>query len=134
MDVRFDRSIPDYRLATGILNISGSSELSDHKGLRGCWGANWTVAAKDTLGHKKEVIGLGICIPQENIAEELAADATNYPFVVKSSGDRIRYGITFCSDNEINSSYHSSAEWFDYLKEWKHDFLSPLEIEVRERK
>ncbi|MDY4890418.1 MAG: DUF4861 domain-containing protein [Prevotella sp.] len=134
VDVRFDRSIPDYRLATGILNISGSSELSDHKGLRGCWGANWTVAAKDTLGHKKEVIGLGICIPQENIAEELAADATNYPFVVKSSGDRIRYGITFCSDNEINSSYHSSAEWFDYLKEWKHDFLSPLEIEVRERK
>ena len=67
VDVRFDRSIPDYRLATGILNISGSSELSDHKGLRGCWGANWTVAAKDTLGHKKEVIGLGMHSSREHL-------------------------------------------------------------------
>lgn len=134
VDIRFDRPIPDYQLATGILNISGSSELSDRKGLRGCWGANWTVAAKDTLGRKKEVIGLGICIPQDNISEELPADTDNYPFVVKTATDRMRYGITFCSDNEIESAYHSPDQWFEYLKAWKKELVSPLEIEVREKK
>lgn len=117
-------------LATGLVNVKNSEEYSDHKGLRGCWGSDWTVSAKDTLGHKRETVGLGICIPRKYVDKELVADKDNYPFVVKPVERRLNYYITFCSDNE-SFGYHSAKAWFDYLQAWKRELEQPLKIAVK---
>lgn len=128
VDVRFDRPVPGYRFATGLINVKNSVEMSDSKGLRGCWGTDWPVSEKDSAGHKRETVGLGICIPAGNIVSELPADKDNYPYVIGTETDELHYNITFCSDNET-FGFHSDKEWFAYLKAWKKELEEPVVIE-----
>ena len=118
--------------ATGVINVKNSVEFSDHQGLRGCWGTDWPVSAKDSVGHKRETVGLGICIPRHHVAEELPANNDNYPFVVTTANERLNYHITFGSDNEA-FGYHSSEQWFDYLKAWKRELESPVIVTQTKR-
>lgn len=127
VDVKFDRPVPEYQFATGIINVKNSVEMSDKKGLRGCWGTDWPVSEKDSVGHKRETVGLGICIPVGNIINELPANKDNYPYVIGNATDELHYNITFCSDNET-FGFHSDKEWFEYLKEWKKELEKPVEI------
>lgn len=128
VDVKFDRAVPEYRFATGIINVKNSEEMTDKKGLRGCWGTDWPVSEKDSADHKRETVGLGICIPAKNVVSELPANKDNYPFVIGNATDELHYNITFGSDNE-QFGYHSAKEWFGYLKEWKAELDSPVIIE-----
>ena len=118
VDVSFSRAVSDLQFATGVINVKNSIEFSDKQGLRGCWGSDWPVSEKDSAGHKRETVGLGICLPQANISKELPADKNNYPYVVKIPTDHLTYHITFASDNET-FGMHSAKEWFAYLEEWK---------------
>ncbi len=127
VDIKFNKPVPEYQLATGIINVKNSVELSDNKGLRGCWGIDWPVSAKDSVGHKRETVGLGILIPAKNVVSELPANKDNYPYVVGNFTDEFHYNITFCSDNE-SFGYHSSDAWFEYLKAWKEELLNPVVI------
>ncbi|MBR5084016.1 MAG: DUF4861 domain-containing protein [Prevotella sp.] len=130
VDVVFSRSVNDLRFATGIINVKNSVEHTDGHGLRGCWGTDWPVSAKDSVGHKRETVGLGIYLPEENVEQVLPADKDNYPFVVKVPGQLLTYYITFGSDNE-SFGYHSSKEWFAYLDEWKKMLaLKPIGVKV----
>ncbi len=118
VDVFFNRNVNDMRFSSGLINVKNSTEYSDKQGLRGCWGTDWPVSEKDSAGHKRETVGLGICIPRENMEKELSADKDNYPYVIKIDGNRLTYHITFCSDNET-FGMHSAKDWFAYLEEWK---------------
>ncbi len=118
VDVSFSRPVNDLQFATGVINVKNSVEFSDHQGLRGCWGIDWPVSEKDSAGHKRETVGLGICLPSSNITKELPADKDNYPFVVNIPSDHLTYYITFASDNET-FGMHSAKEWFAFLEEWK---------------
>lgn len=118
VDVSFSRPVNDLQFATGVINVKNSVEFSDHQGLRGCWGIDWPVSEKDSAGHKRETVGLGICLPSSNITKELPADKDNYPFVVNIPSDHFTYFITFASDNET-FGMHSAKEWFAFLEEWK---------------
>lgn len=82
---------------------------------------------KDSAGHKRETVGLGIYIPQEYIISEEAANKDNYAFVISSKTNEINYKITFCSDNE-KFGFHNAEKWFDYLKEWKKEQEDPIII------
>lgn len=117
VDLFFRRPAKGIELATGIINVKGSEEFSDHNGLRGCWGTDWPVALKDSAGHKPETVGLGIYIPKKYIVSELPANKDNYPFVIGNIDTHIRYFITFASANET-FGFHSAKEWFKYLREW----------------
>lgn len=117
VDLFFRKPAKGIELATGIINVKGSEEYSNHKGLRGCWGTDWPVALKDSAGHKPETVGLGIYIPSKNIVSELPANKDNYPFVIGNFDTHIRYYITFASDNET-FGFHSKSEWFEYLEQW----------------
>ncbi len=128
--VCFNRKAEGYKFATGVTNVKGSIEMSDHKGLRGCWGSDWAVAAKDSAGHKRETVGLGICIPHKYILSEMQADEDNYPFLIGTDSNRLEYMVTFGSDNE-EYGYHSAKDWFEYLKEWKKDLEAPVEIRIK---
>lgn len=127
VNVKFNKPAGEYLFSTGIINVKNSTEYSDKKGLRGCWGTDWTVAAKDSAGHKRETVGLGILIPTEYIVSEEAANKDNYAYVIKTDSNELNYKITFCSDNE-SFGMHSDKEWYKFLKEWKEDALHPLTI------
>lgn len=114
---------------TGVINVKNSKEFSDNKGLRGCWGTDWPVSEKDSVGHKRETVGLGICIPRNNVVKELPANKDNYAFEVVPSGRTLNYGIVFGSDNET-FGFHSAEAWFDYLKTWKKELDNPLKIKI----
>ena len=116
VDVFFNRDVSDYRFSTGIINVKGSEEYSDHAGLRACWGTDWP--SSDHENFKPETVGLGIWIPQQYIVSEEPANKDNYGFVVSTTNRHLCYKITYCSDNET-FGYHSAKAWFDYLQQWK---------------
>ena len=131
VDVFFDKDVSDYRFSTGIIDIKGSEEYSDKQGLRGCWGTDYP--STDTVNWKRETLGLGILIPQKNIAEELPGgkdrqvQGQNYTFVVKANGNHMSYKIVYSSANE-EFGFHSAQEWFKFLREWKHEIEQPVII------
>ena len=116
VDVYFNKPVADYLFSTGIINVKGSEEYSDHQGLRGCWGTDWP--SSDHENFKPETVGLGICIPQSYIKSEEPANKDQYTFVVGTSDNHLSYKIIYCSANE-SFGYHSAKEWFDFLKNWK---------------
>lgn len=118
VDVKFDRPVSDLKFATGLINVKNSTEYSDKRGLRGCWGTDWPVSEKDSAGHKRETVGLGICLPQSNVEKELPSNKDNYPYVIQIPGNSLTYYITFASDNET-FGVHSDKDWFSCLEEWK---------------
>ncbi len=117
VDISFEDTPDEKLFVTGLINVKGSKAYTNQKGLRGCWGTDWPVSAKDSIGHKRETVGLGIRIPKENVVEERPADKDNYPIIVCPKDNRLHYDIVFTSDNE-SFGYHSADDWFLFLKEW----------------
>lgn len=117
VDVDFSRNT-GCDFATGIVNVKGSTEYSDHNGLRGCWGTDWPSA--DTVNFKRETVGLGICIPEKYMVRETAPDKLNYTLVVKPQSRHLTYYIAYASDNE-SFGMHSGNAWFKWLKTWKQE-------------
>lgn len=125
VEVLFSQKVGDYSFSTGIINVKGSEEFSDRKGLRGCWGTDWP--SGDTLNFKRETVGLGICLPMEYIRSEQPANNDNYAFVVGTPTDRLHYKIIYCSANET-FGYHSAKAWFEFLQQWKREVEQPLTV------
>lgn len=127
IDVTFNKPVANHLFSTGFINVKNSTEFSDKNGLRGCWGTDWPVSAKDSVGHKRETVGLGIYIPKEYIVSEEAANKDNYAYTIKTDTNHLEYSITFCSDNET-FGFHNDKDWYKFLKEWKKEMSHPLII------
>ena len=127
VDVFFNKDVTDYRFSTGIINVKGSEEFSDKKGLRACWGTDYPAA--DTIKWKRETVGLAVYVPQKNIVSEEPANKDNYAYVLKVNGKHMAYKVTYTSDNE-SFGYHSAKEWFKFLKEWKKEVEQPVSITI----
>ena len=127
IDVFFNRDVADYRFSTGIINVKGSEEFSDKKGLRACWGTDYP--STDTVKWSRETVGLAILIPQKNIVSEEPANKDNYAFVVGTKGRQMAYKIAYCSDNE-NFGYHSAQEWFGWLRQWRKEVEQPVIVKT----
>ena len=84
---------------------------------------------KDSVGHKRETVGLGICIPRASLVQELEPTTDNYGYEVAIRGNQFHYRITFGSDNE-DFGYHNASDWFDYLKLWKRDIEQPVNVKI----
>ena len=125
VDVFFNRDVTDYRFSTGIINVKGSVEYTDHKGLRACWGTDYP--STDTVKWSRETVGLAILLSQENIVSEEAANTDNYAFVVKAPQRHIAYKVCYGSANET-FGFHSAKEWFDWLKEWRREVEQPVVV------
>lgn len=132
VDVFFNKDVKDYRFATGIIDVRGSEEFSDKKGLRACWGTDWP--AGDTVNWNRETVGLAICLQQQNIERELERDTNsmdkqgnNYTFVVKTESGRMSYKVCYCSANE-SFGFHSAKEWFEWLLTWKQEVVKPISV------
>ena len=127
VDVYFNKDVSDYRFSTGIINVKGSEEYSDKKGLRACWGTDYPAA--DTLKWKRETVGLAVLVPQENIVTEEPANKDNYAYVLRVNGSHMAYKVTYTSANE-SFGYHSAKEWFEYLVAWKKEELQPVTVAI----
>lgn len=125
VDVFFNKNVADRLFSTGIINVKGSEEFSDKKGLRACWGTDWP--SSDTANWKRETVGLGICIPMKYVRSEEPANKDNYAFVVGTDNNHLSYKVVYTSDNET-FGYHSAKEWFEFLKEWKKEVEMPIEV------
>ena len=125
VDVFFNKNVADRLFSTGIINVKGSEEFSDQKGLRACWGTDWP--SSDTINWKRETVGLAVCIPQKYIKSEEPSNKDNYAFVVGTDSNHLSYKVTYSSDNET-FGYHSSKEWFEFLKKWKKEVEEPIQV------
>jgi hypothetical protein len=123
VDVLFNCDASSYRFSTGIINVKGSTEFSDKKGLRACWGTDYP--STDTINWKPETVGLAVLVPQKNIASEEPANKDNYAYVVKLDGKSMAYKVVYCSANE-EFGFHSAQEWFDWLKAWRKEVEQPV--------
>ena len=128
VDVLFNKDVSDYRFSTGIINVKGSEEFSNKKGLRACWGTDYP--STDTVKWNRETVGLAVLIPQQNIVSEEPANKDNYAFVLKVNGRQMSYKVTYTSANET-FGYHTAKEWFDYLKAWCKEVEKPVKVEIK---
>ena len=128
VDVLFNKDVSDYRFSTGIINVKGSEEFSNKKGLRACWGTDYP--STDTVKWNRETVGLAVLIPQQNIVSEEPANKDNYAFVLKVNGRQMSYKVTYTSANET-FGYHTAKEWFDYLKAWCKEVEKAVKVEIK---
>lgn len=131
VDVFFNRDVNDYLFSTGIINVKGSVEFSDKRGLRACWGTDYP--STDTVKWKPETVGLAILLAKENIISEKPANKDNYAFVVGTKGKHLKYKVSYCSDNE-SFGYHSAKEWFDYLRRWRKELEASIKVSIKNGK
>lgn len=129
IDVFFNKDVSDYRFSTGIINVKGSVEFSDKKGLRACWGSDFPT--NDTINGKRETVGLAILVPQKNIISEEPANKDNYAYIIKVDDSHMAYKVIYTSDNE-SFGYHNAKEWFDFLKAWRKETGYPVDISIQQ--
>jgi hypothetical protein len=125
VDVFFNRNASGLLFSTGIIDVKGSKEFSDHQGLRACWGTDYP--STDTLKWKRETVGLAILIPERYIEREDLSNDDNYPFVIKTSDDHLCYKVCYTYANE-SFGYHTAKDWFLWLTEWKKEVERPVII------
>ena len=118
IDVFFSHDDFINTLSTGIINVKGSTEYSDHMGARACWGTDYP--STDHEKWKPETVGLAIYIPRHHIAKEFEANSDNYTFAVRHEDKHIGYKVAYCSANE-SFGFHSAQEWFDWVKTWSEE-------------
>lgn len=129
VDVFFSHDVSALDFSTGVINVKNSSEYNDGKGMRGCWGTDWPTGEKDSVGHKRETVGLAVYVPKEYIRKVCPVTKDNYGFVIGTDTRHLSYRIACASDNET-FGFHSSDEWFSFLKEWGRSLDSPLKVRV----
>ena len=125
IDVIFNSDVSSFRFSTGIINVKGSTEYSDKKGLRACWGTDYP--STDTLNWKPETVGLAILIPQQHIDREEPANKDNYTYIVRIDGNNMSYKVACCSANE-EYGFHTAKDWFDWLKAWRREAEHPVVV------
>ena len=124
VDVFFNKNVSNYDFATGLINVKGSSEYADGKGLRGCWGSDWPTG-KDDGKHKLETVGLGIYVPAQMLAKQMPANKDCYTQVVRPIGNKLSYKLAYTSANETYGP-KGEKEWYEWLKCWKKQIEQPI--------
>ncbi len=127
VDVFFNKDVSNFRFSTGVINVKGSEEFSDKRGLRACWGTDYP--ASDTTKWKRETVGLAVLVPQKNVVSEEPANKDNYAYVIQVQGKHMAYKVNYTSANET-FGYHSAREWFDHLKAWRKEVDNPVKIRI----
>ena len=124
VDVFFNKDVSNYDFATGLINVKGSSEYADGKGLRGCWGSDWPTG-KDDGKHKLETVGLGFYVPAQMLAKQMPANKDCYTQVVRPIGNKLSYKLAYTSINETYGP-KGEKEWYEWLKCWKKQIEQPI--------
>ena len=125
VDVFFNKDASDYQFATGLINVKGSSEFADGKGLRGCR----ITIKRPTIFDENIKLGLGIYVPQSALVSQEPANKDCYTQVVKPSGKKLSYKLAYTSANETYG-FKGEKEWYQWLKEWKKQIEEPVKVSV----
>lgn len=128
VDVFFNKDASSYLFATGLINVKGSTEYADGKGLRGCWGSDWPTG-KDDGKHKLETVGLGVYVPQSALVAQEPANKDVYTQLVKPVGNKLSYKLAYTSANETYG-FKGDKEWYSWLKQWKKTIEKPVKISI----
>ena len=136
VQVDFSRDVADLPLSTGIVDIvEGSTEFSDHNGLRGDWGR--ACAGNNPQVYDTITVGLGIFVPKQYFKGE--SHFTNgkkhlpdqaYVQIVGTKDDDLHYWFACTCDIETFGFANKEA-WFDWLKAWRKSLEKPVKIEIK---
>lgn len=129
VDTYFSSPLKNEIFCTGVQNIMGTETVSysDHEGLVGSWGRYWPV--NDTVKYAKETIGIATYIPRKYVKKEVR-DKDNFLYTISAAGETsFRYYTMFTSRKE-KFGFEDSASWFEYMKEWKKELETPVEVKI----
>lgn len=105
------KSLPE---TTDTTDIRCSRELAETD-LLGSWGMDWPV--EDTVKYHKEIIGLGVYVPQEYV-NDYVEDKRNIMFRFKPL-NYLKFYITAIAQKENNPPAKNQQEFFEYLHSWR---------------
>lgn len=125
-----DTPAKNAKFCTGVINLNDKM-YSDHKGLVGDWGGNWPNGAKDSIaGKPKIVVGLAVSVPQKYVVSEPTTEKDQYLYVMDTAGGNyLTYNMAFTCDKET-FGYKDAKEWFSWMKQWKKELDSPVQVVV----
>lgn len=125
-----DTPARNAKFCTGVINLNDKM-YSDHKGLVGDWGGNWPNGAKDSIaGKPKIVVGLAVSVPRKYVVSEPTTEKDQYLYVMDTAGGNyLTYNMAFTCDKET-FGYKDAQEWFSWMKQWKKELDSPVQVVV----
>lgn len=125
-----DTPAKNAKFCTGVINLNDKM-YTDHKGLVGDWGGNWPNGAKDSIaGKPKIVVGLAVSVPQKYVVSEPTTEKDQYLYVMDTAGGNyLTYNMAFTCDKET-FGYKDAKEWFSWMKQWKKELDSPVQVVV----
>lgn len=125
-----DAPVKEVQFATGVINLNDKM-YSDHKGLVGDWGGNWSNGAKDSIaGKPKIVVGLAVNVPEKYVISEPANQKDQFLYTLGMKGsDRLTYNMAFTCDKET-FGFKDAKEWFAWIKQWKKELDNPVKVTV----
>lgn len=146
VQVKFSRTVADIPLSTGIVDIiEGSEEFTDKAGLRGDWGR--ACAGNNPQVYDTITVGLGVYVPKQYYKQDShftdkipgkTVDAKGKPIlpnqayaqVLGTNDDTVRYWFACTCDIET-FGFAGPKEWFQWLKEWKKELDSPVNVKCK---
>lgn len=125
-----DTPAKNAKFCTGVISLNDKM-YTDHKGLVGDWGGNWPNGAKDSIaGKPKIVVGLAVSVPQKYVVSEPTTEKDQYLYVMDTAGGNyLTYNMAFTCDKET-FGYKDAKEWFSWMKQWKKELDSPVQVVV----
>lgn len=98
-------------------------------GVAASWGCDYPDMGKKQLWGP-EAIGMAVYVPKQYIRDQ-KEDDINYIYAIQPVDREFHYWLTFCCAKEETDSYHTSKEWFDYMKDWKENITNPVKVTIK---
>lgn len=100
---------------TGVQKLESDNEgYTDRRGVVASWGSNIPDKAQKDL---VERLGMAVRVDRQNLVE-VREDDLNYLCLVHPVRGHIRYFLAAASDMQERNGYHSSREWFGWVRRY----------------
>lgn len=131
--VTFDRPLTSETFTTGVQKVGSQPQgFASSNGIAASWGSDYPEMGKKDQ-YPPETVGLAVYVPTQFIQSIHESDI-NYLFVLHAPKQtQLNYHVSFCADKE-KKGYHSAAEWFDAVNEWREQLENPMKVKIREIK
>ncbi len=128
--VTFDRPLTGETFTTGVQKV-GNQPLgfANGNGIAASWGSDYPEMGKKDQ-YPPEAVGLAVYVPTQFIQSAHESDL-NYLFVLHAPKQtQLNYHVSFCADKE-KKGYHSAAEWFDAVNQWREQLEHPVKVKIK---
>ena len=128
--VTFDRPLTGETFTTGVQKVGSQPQgFANGNGIAASWGSDYPEMGKKDQ-YPPEAVGMAVYVPTQFIQSAHESDL-NYLFVLHAPKQtQLNYHVSFCADKE-KEGYHSAAEWFDAVNQWKEQLEHPVKVKIK---